>query len=1127
MDYFRSLLGQKPTPLAAFRNNPANRNESQRRRVLLNRQRAQRIINNNAAKASAAKVNAAKANAAKANAAQKAKLAIQVRAANAARQLSEQTRKVNPRFTPTLEAIAESNNNLPIPAAAPNGANQRARNAAEVALPENQNNIIKAQRKAARNEPNIWNMNEGRSFFQGPNVHPAITPVIASPAITPVIASPAITPVIASPAVSPAVSPAISQSGYPFGVVPSPSRKNKRLVSHNTTPGLARAQAANARKRHARLLLNVGSNQNKIMSNRGTTARLQQRLRDRGQTPVVNQIAQEKRQAAIAANPAVQARLAEKAAAAAPPNPNQRTAAARAANLAAFEAFGQPSPKGPEGGPIAVRQKPANNAPAANWLAYYRNQGIPNTNTRIQALLRERQRNEPAGNLGNFVAPGSAEAFLGSTEPVVALNSKIPGGLNARRPAGPPPGFVFPPTAARPAGLSPKAQAAIEQGLPNREPRRWNGANITANAQRRLNNNALRREKLRNSIKAMKASRSWNRAINLAGQQVRTSNNSVLNKEAVAAAKERVERYKLGVLPEQQALRKNAAANAAAAAAAAAAHEAAFAKSAEGPDVYGCTPCDRKILDKLDMLLDRSKPSTILGAIKGTGAFVVTQVGAALSDAEAALRMAIETGNKKLKKFAENALKYSQKKLEQLLKALTLSDETKEKIRIALSNIKDALVMLAEITGIVIGGSAAAAIVAALVPVAAAAAIIAGLALAGSSSLNYLITVAVPAATAAWSAAKAKILVGLGLAKNFMISTRKSLGKSLSNFGSGVGSRLSGLGSRLSTGTRGVRNYLSGRTKERARILRFIKYYAIQTGKKSINWNNLEETQMYNRWVRQLVETGMYESDAKLAIQNLLGGLSVNEVNGMVTAADGKAKVNPEAFVPPANLNYTRVKGVNAINANVEFELAKLRAQNARPGSAAERAYIQQTNQKERKRNAEYAKLNNEFLASSNFTAKRKVKLNAALAAYRQAKLNNQKALGNFVAAEAAAAAPVAAPAASSTGPSLLNRFAAAEAAAAAPVAAPAASSTGPSLLNRFAAAAKDYEVRRNARRGALASALAPPISAASAAAQDPRLAAAQQLGGKRSRKNRKSSRKNRKSSRKSSRKNRKSSRKN
>jgi hypothetical protein len=120
------------------------------------------------------------------------------------------------------------------------------------------------------------------------------------------------------------------------------------------------------------------------------------------------------------------------------------------------------------------------------------------------------------------------------------------------------------------------------------------------------------------------------------------------------------------------------------------------------------------------------------------------------------------------------------------MQALTLSDETKEKIGIALSKIKDALVMLAKITGAIIGVSAAAAIAAALVPVAAAAAIIAGLALAGSSSLNYLITVAVPAATAAWSNAKKKILVNLGLALSWMNNTRKSIGKSLYNFGTRV-----------------------------------------------------------------------------------------------------------------------------------------------------------------------------------------------------------------------------------------------------------------------------------------------------------------------------------------------------
>jgi hypothetical protein len=81
----------------------------------------------------------------------------------------------------------------------------------------------------------------------------------------------------------------------------------------------------------------------------------------------------------------------------------------------------------------------------------------------------------------------------------------------------------------------------------------------------------------------------------------------------------------------------------------------------------------------------------------------------------------------------------------------------------------------------------------------------------------------------------------------------------------------------------------------------------------------------------------MYESDAKLAIQNLLGGLSVNEVNGMVTAADGKAKVNPEAFVPPANLNYTRVKGEPYWTGTAEPAPRIPIEMHARPGALVEK----------------------------------------------------------------------------------------------------------------------------------------------------------------------------------------------
>jgi tetratricopeptide (TPR) repeat protein len=262
--------------------------------------------------------------------------------------------------------------------------------------------------------------------------------------------------------------------------------------------------------------------------------------------------------------------------------------------------------------------------------------------------------------------------------------------------------------------------------------------------------------------------------------------NSLSNQNARIAAKQRVERYKLGLLPGQRALRISAAANAAAAAAAAAAHEAAFVKSAEGPDVYGCTPCDRKILEKLDTLLDRSKPSNVLGALKGTGAFVVTQVGAALSDAVAALKLAQEKGSKKARKVAEDALKYVQKKLGQLLKALTLSDETKKKIAEALENVNKALKLLYDNKETILGVLTAPIWGPIVVAVIAAEQIIEGLSIVGSATYNYLKTVVVPAATQAWSSAKTKILTALGLAASWMNSTRKAIGIRLYNFGTRV-----------------------------------------------------------------------------------------------------------------------------------------------------------------------------------------------------------------------------------------------------------------------------------------------------------------------------------------------------
>jgi len=118
---------------------------------------------------------------------------------------------------------------LPIPQPLP-GASNRALTAAQTYLPRNQNNVLAAQRKAAREQSNIWNMNQGRSLFQlGPER------VVKPPVLSP--------PVLSPPVLLPPV--------QPFSVVQSASRRNRRR--HNTTPGLERAQLRKAEKLRAEL----------------------------------------------------------------------------------------------------------------------------------------------------------------------------------------------------------------------------------------------------------------------------------------------------------------------------------------------------------------------------------------------------------------------------------------------------------------------------------------------------------------------------------------------------------------------------------------------------------------------------------------------------------------------------------------------------------------------------------------------------------------------------------------------------------------------------------------------------------------------------------------------------------
>jgi hypothetical protein len=116
--------------------------------------------------------------------------------------------------------------------------------------------------------------------------------------------------------------------------------------------------------------------------------------------------------------------------------------------------------------------------------------------------------------------------------------------------------------------------------------------------------------------------------------------------------------------------------------------------------------------------------------------------------------------------------------------------------------------------------------------------------------------------------------------------TRGALGRFGNRISKGVGAFGASLknasgraSSAISRGTLGARNYLSGRTKQRQSILRFIKRSYYNRGIKNIAPDALE------RWTRELVATGMSADDARIAVINTLGGLNMGP-NGKVTATN-------------------------------------------------------------------------------------------------------------------------------------------------------------------------------------------------------------------------------------------------
>ena len=886
MDYFRSLLGQKPTPLAAFRNNPANRNESQRRRVMLNRQRAQRIINNNAANA---------------NAAQKARWANQVRAANAARQLSEPTRKANRRFNPTLEAIAESNNNLPIPAAAPNGANQRARNAAEVALPENQNNIIKAQRKAARNEPNIWNMNEGRSFFQGPNA-------IAK--------------------ISPAVSPAVNPSGYPLGVVPS-SRKNKRFVSHNTTHGLARAQAANARKRHARLLSNVGSNQNKKMPVGASGNRFNQSRR--------GSEARDAQAQALRANPKLRAAAAVAALppfpklAPLPSEPSGPSSPLEVPELPGRSNVGLgppgflgavPSPVPP---PLPPKRSYPNNQGAAAAAAFARElneaaaatppavpaapPAVPQFNGSVRGTNLERvnAENQPKPRKQFIVAPYQNNmSALGQLPPPPPPEGFKGAYLASRNPIAPSPGNPFGSSPGNPFGLSPGGILPLSP------------SKVLANS------NALRRLRLRSN------EREYNLARRAEGAANATRQNEMRRAAAAAAAahfanearinnvqraskanakianiRTRLQKVKpdtpnsdrllaeLAVAETELKMLPQVARNAAAAQRAAETLANPISSFTSGSTNLqlpsgveaGCSPCEAQILGKLDLLLDRSKPSRLVSDALASGSNALASgkktIQSAIEATLLGLKLAMEQGTAGATAAGTAVIAAAFRTGKAVIAAGKKVDE-------AATNAASELLNAARIARNCVKGAAkgtnrsqkCAAAYAAV-----------------QNKLNELkMFLSPPYPPLPWPISLTFPKINYFTLKNAngktqfnrnVNRTRGALGrfgnrisKGLGAFGASLKNASSRASSALSRGTLSTRNYLSGRTKQRNSILRFIKRSYYNRGIKNIAPDALE------RWTRELVATGMSADDARTAVINVLGGLNMGP-NGKVTAADG------------------------------------------------------------------------------------------------------------------------------------------------------------------------------------------------------------------------------------------------
>lgn len=756
MEYLRSLFGQKPTPSAAFRNNPANRNESQRRVAsLYNSNRRERE-----------KVKALQASIMK----HKPNLVQQAQA-----ELNTQEQNGLTPIPPTPQPPAPSN---------------RALAAAQVPLPRNQNNIVAAQRKAAREQPNIWNMNQDRSLFQlGPKR------VVKSPVLSPSVLSP------------PVLSPPVSSSAVqPVSFVQSASRRNRRR--HNTTPGLARAQLRKQEKLKARFLREeeaaaLGPIPSSPLEVPVLPGRSNLGLGPPGflgavPTPVPPPLPPKRsypnNQGAAAA--AAFARELNEAAAATPPNVPAIPAvpkfngSVRGTNLERANAENQPKPR------------------KQFIVAPYQNN--------MSALGQLPPPPPPAGFKGAYLTSRNSNPF----------NPGNPVGLN---PFGP----------GNPFALSP--------------------ANTPANS------NALQR--VRN--------RGRQREENLLGAAEATRQNAQRQAAANAAANAAAAHFAKEANNAAAAAAKAAAANAAAAEAAGIA--ALPALSGNPYDTLKCTPCEANILAKIDTLLDRSKPSTLvsnalasgkktiqsaieaallgLTAAGKAGAAGATAAGEAVMVGAIRIGKAVKAAANKVGEAATNAgseLERAARIARNCVKGAAKGTNRSQKCAAAYAAVQEALNKLMEL-------------LTAMPPIA------------WPSSLTFP---KVKYFTLKNASGKTQFNRNVNRTRGALGRFGTRISQGLGAFGASLKNASGRASSALSRGTLSTRNYLSGRTKQRNSILRFIKRSYYNRGIKNIAPDALE------RWTRELVATGMSAIDARTAVINVLGGLNMGP-NGKVTAADG------------------------------------------------------------------------------------------------------------------------------------------------------------------------------------------------------------------------------------------------